>query len=155
MTPSVNAGNMVTMTINQAVTDVGQIDVATGQRAFLQRQIASKVAVRSGETLVLGGLIRDNNTNGSNGVPGLHEIPVFGALFGTKTSNGQRTELLVIITPRVVRSDQDARDVGAEMRDRMTSFIGYEPFGKIAPAAPAALPALPQARFPAGGSNIP
>ena len=75
VTPSVNAGNMVTMSINQAVTDVGQIDAATGQRAFLQRQITSKVAVRSGETLVLGGLIRDNNTTGSNGVPGLHEIP--------------------------------------------------------------------------------
>jgi len=152
VTPSVNAGNMVTMTINQAVTDVGQIDAATGQRAFLQRQIGSKVAVRSGETLVLGGLIRDNNTNSSSGIPLLHEIPVFGALFGTKNNNGQRTELLVIITPRVVRSDQDARDVSAEMRDRMKSFIGYEPFGKNAPAAPA--PALPQDPN-RGGPNVP
>ena len=88
MTPSVNAGNMVTLQINQAVTDVGEIDAATGQRAFLQRQIGSKVAVRSGESLVLGGLIRDNATTGSSGVPVLHEIPVFGALFGTKTIDG-------------------------------------------------------------------
>ncbi len=135
VTPSVNAGNMVTMAVNQAVTDVGQIDLATGQRAFLQRQVNSKVVVRSGETLVLGGLIRDNSTSGSSGIPGLNEIPVLGALFGTKSRNGQRTELLVIITPRVVRSDQDAREVSNEMRDRMKSFVGHPPFGANAPAA--------------------
>lgn len=133
VTPSVNSGNMVTMLVNQAVTDVGAIDDATGQRAFLQRQIGSKVAIRSGETLVLGGLIRDNRTNGSSGVPVLHDIPVLGALFGTKNLNNNRTELLVIITPRVVRSDQDAREVSAELRDRMKSFIGHQPFGAAIP----------------------
>jgi general secretion pathway protein D len=122
VTPSVSAENVVTMNINQAVTDVGQIDTATGQRSFLQRQIISKVAVRSGETLVLGGLIRDNDTSGNRGVPVLSDIPVVGALFGTQTRNATRTELLVVITPRVVRSDLDARDVGAEFRERMKSF---------------------------------
>jgi general secretion pathway protein D len=124
VTPSVSAENIVTMAINQAVTDVGQIDVATGQRAFLQRQIVSKVAVRSGETLVLGGLIRDNDTNGNSGLPGLVNIPIIGALFGTQNRSYQRTELLVVITPRVVRSDIDAREVGAELRERMKSFSG-------------------------------
>lgn len=136
VTPSVNAGNMVTMAINQAVTDVGEPDIATGQRTFLQRQINSKVAIRSGEALVLGGLIRDNSTSGSNGIPVLHEMPVLGALFGNKSSKGRRTELLVVITPRVLRTDQDARDVSTEMRDRMKSFIGHPPFAPtIAPAA--------------------
>jgi general secretion pathway protein D len=155
VTPSVNAGNMVTMSINQAVTDVGQIDTATGQRAFLQRQIASKVAIRSGETLVLGGLIRDNSTTGTSGIPGLNEIPVLGALFGTKTNNSERTELLVIITPKIVRSDQDARDVSAEMRDRMRSFNGYQPFGRISGpgAAPLTLPAGHDANTPSGPNS--
>ena len=120
--PTVNAGDMVTMQISQAVTDVGPPDVATGQRSFLQRQISSKVAVRSGETLVLGGLIRDNDSNGSNGIPLLHEIPIFGALFGQKSKDRGRTELLVIITPRVVRSDQDARDISRDLRLRMREF---------------------------------
>lgn len=126
VTPSVNAGNMVTMQINQAVTDVGTVDTATGQRTFLQRQIGSKVAVRSGETLVLGGLIRDNASTGRSGIPGLQDIPVVGSLFGSKTSNTDRTELLVVITPKVIRSDQQARDVGAEMRERMKSFSTFE-----------------------------
>ena len=155
VTPSVNSGNMVTMTINQAVTDVGQIDTATGQRAFLQRQINSKVAVRSGETLVLGGLIRDNSTTGSSGIPLLHEIPLLGALFGTKNSKGERTELLVIITPKVVRSDDDARDVSAEMRDRMKSFSGYKPFGGVGPAGPAPMIPLPADLNGPSGPNIP
>lgn len=153
VTPSVNSGNMVTMSINQAVTDVGQIDTATGQRAFLQRQINSKVAIRSGETLVLGGLIRDNATAGSSGIPLLHEIPLFGAMFGTKSNKGDRTELLVIITPKVVRSDQDARDVSAEMRDRMKSFSGHKPFGAVAPAGSPDGPPLPADLFGPGGPN--
>lgn len=119
VTPSVNAGNIVTMQVDQTVTDVGAVDEATGQRAFLQRQIASKVAVRSGESLVLGGLIRDNLTTGKTGLPVLQDIPVVGNLFGTNTSNGNRTELLVVITPRVVRSDQEMREVGRDLRDRM------------------------------------
>ena len=119
VTPSVTAGNMVTMQLNQTVTDVGAVDTATGQRAFLQRQINSKVAVRSGESLVLGGLIRDNSTTGSSGLPVLSALPVIGGLFGTQKTNSGRTELLVVLLPRVLRADQDIREVGAEMRDRM------------------------------------
>jgi len=119
VTPSVNAGNMVTMQLSQAVTDVGAVDVATGQRAFLQRQFSSKVAVRSGESLVLGGLIRDNTTSGKSGLPGLQDIPLFGNLFGATTKNTNRTELVVIITPRVVRTEVDVREVGRELKDRM------------------------------------
>lgn len=119
VTPSVNAGNMVTLDLTQNVTDVGAVDSATGQRAFLQRQIDSKVAVRSGENLVLGGLIQDNSTTGSSGLPLLSSLPIVGGLFGTKTANKARTELLVVLTPRVVRSDQELRDVSEEVRDRM------------------------------------
>lgn len=122
VTPSVTAGDMVTMQINQAVTDVGPEDLPTGQRSFLQRQIASKVAVRSGETLVLGGLIRDNTTSGDNGLPYLKDVPVLGLLFGARGQNTNRTELLVVITPRVVRNDDDMRALSEEYRDRVKTL---------------------------------
>lgn len=144
VTPSVGSGDMVTMAIDQAVTDVGAIDAATGQRAFLQRQFSSKVAVRSGEAVVLGGLIRENDTGGSSGVPGLHEVPVFGALFGTKTSSKNRTELLVVITPRVARSDQDARAIGDELRERMRGLY---------PPPPLPLPPSPDPTLLSPGDN--
>ncbi len=122
VTPSVNSGNMVAMALSQSVTDVGSIDAATGQRAFLQRQIGSKVAVRSGETIVLGGLIRDNSTVGRSGIPFLSDLPIIGNVFGTSTKAGARTELLVMITPQVVRADNEIRSLAAEMRDRMQAI---------------------------------
>ncbi len=119
VTPSINAGSMVTMDIDQSVTDVGEVDSATGQRSFLERNITSRVAVRSGESVVLGGLIRENSTDGSAGVPFLHSIPLLGGLFGTTTITDKRTELLVIITPRVMYNEADLDQVGREMRARM------------------------------------
>jgi general secretion pathway protein D len=132
VTPSVNSGNMVVMQLNQSVTDVGSIDAATGQRSFLQRQIGSKVAVRSGETIVLGGLIRDNSTVGRTGIPFLSDIPIVGNLFGTSSKNSGRTELLVMITPRVVRSDLEIKDMANDVRERMKSLLP----GKLFPTAP-------------------
>ena len=135
VTPSVNAGNIVTMQVDQVVTDVGAPqDSAGGQPAFLQRQISSKVAVRSGETIVLGGLIKDGKTTGKAGVPFLQDMPLVGNLFGTNTSNGARTELLVIITPRVVRSDIDIRSVSEELRDRMKGLPNLDSQGAVLPA---------------------
>lgn len=142
VTPSVNAGNMVTMQLNQAVTDVGEVDAATGQRAFLQRQFSSKVAVRSGETLVLGGLIRDNTTNGKSGLPLLQDLPLIGSLFGTTASNTNRTELVVLITPRVVRTTQDMREIGQDFKDRMK--VLYPPVPVATPPSPNGESAPPQ-----------
>lgn len=144
VTPSVNAGNLVSMIIDQSVTDVGPVDTATGQRSFLQRQIASRVSVRSGESVVLGGLIRDNTSRGKQGVPLLQDIPVLGSLFSTTTNSGTRTELLVMITPRVVRSEADLREVGAELRQRMRALdllperIGAAYSAEQAPSVPGA-----------------
>ncbi len=120
VTPSVNSGNVVAMQIDQTVTDVGAVEEqANGQRRFLQRQISSKVAVRSGESIVLGGLIKDNQSNGKSGVPLLQDLPLIGNLFAQNNSTGVRTELLVVITPRVVRSDIDIREVSDDLRDRL------------------------------------
>lgn len=119
VTPSVNAGGLVTMDVEQSVTDVGSIDAATGQRAFLERNIMSKVAVRSSESVVLGGLIRENATKDEEGIPVLHTLPLVGPLFGATTKEDRRTELLVIITPRALYSQEELRQVSKEMRSKI------------------------------------
>jgi general secretion pathway protein D len=130
VTPSVNSGNLVTMQVDQTVTEVGDaVTSANGQPAFLQRQISSKVAVRSGESIVLGGLIRDNTTTGKTGVPLLQDIPILGKVFGTNRNNNNRTELLVVLTPRVVRTDIDIREVSEDLRDRLRGLQGVENLG--------------------------
>ena len=117
--PRINAGGMVNMEITQEVVDVGGIDAATSQRSFLQRKVTSKVAVRSGQTLVLGGLIRDSRRDGQSGVPVLYKLPVVGSLFGTTTGEANRTELIVLITPRVVENSQEAEQVTEEIKRKM------------------------------------
>lgn len=126
VTPSVNAGNIVTMQIAQSITDVGAVDPVTKQNSFTQRQIGTKVAIRSGETLVLGGLIKDNTSTTKSGIPLLQDIPVAGKLFGSTQTSTNRTELLIILTPRVLRSDEDARELNEEMRNQMKTFTSVE-----------------------------
>ena len=75
--------------------------------------------MRSSESVVLGGLIRENASSGASGVPLLREIPGVGALFGTTSVENRRTELLVIITPRALYTEDELRQVSEEMRSRV------------------------------------
>ena len=115
VTPSVNAGGLVTMDIQQSVTDVGP-QVEGQQPTFLERSIMSRVSVRSGQSVVLGGLIRENAANAETGIPFLYQLPLVGPLFGSTKKANRRTELLVIITPRALVSENDLQEVGEEMR---------------------------------------
>ena len=125
VTPSVNDGGLVTLEVIQSVTDVGNIDLATRQRSFNERSVSSKVAVRDGDSVVLGGLIRDNASSGKSGIPLLMDIPVVGSLFSTTVDTSIRTELLIFITPRVLESDKDLRAVTTEMRTRMRGLKDF------------------------------
>jgi general secretion pathway protein D len=87
-----------------------------------QRRIASTIAVNSGETIALGGLIRDSHTETVQGVPLLSDIPILGNLFKTTTDVKRRTELLVLLTPRVVRDSGDARNITEELRKRLRAL---------------------------------
>ncbi len=119
VTPRINSDGMVSLEVNQEVTDVGDIDDATGQRSFLRRSIRSSVAVNSGETLVLGGLIRENKAQVESGVPFLRELPFLGVLFGQTVTSTTRTELMIMLTPRIVRDKNEARQVTEEYRRKL------------------------------------
>lgn len=119
VTPSVNSGNMVTLQIDQSVIDDAGLDTASQQTKFSNRQLTSKLAVRSGESIVMGGLIRDRNEDNNSGVPLLKDIPIIGKAFSSTVKKTTRTELLLVMTPRVVRTDVDVREVSEELRDRL------------------------------------
>lgn len=125
--PRVNANGLVTMSITQSVEDPGEVPADGGNPPILTREIESSVAVQSGETIVLGGLIKDNNTSGDSGVPLLHEIPVLGTMFGSKTKNQDKTELVVLITPRVLKSRQDAGLITDEFKRKLSGIYYQEP----------------------------
>lgn len=128
VTPRVNSSGMITLDLNQEVTDVGGVDTATKQRTFLQRNIKSKIAVKSGETIVLGGLIRDNSTSSKQGVPGLYKLPVVGSLFGGRVKQNTRTELIVMITPTAIKNTKDMYKTGEELRLKMKRLLDTDKF---------------------------
>jgi len=123
VTPRVNAGGMVVMDISQQVNDVDQTTTSDiDSPTIIQRSINTSVAVKSGETVVLGGLIRDNKANSNVGIPILRDIPVVGKLFGSESDNALRTELLVMITPTAIYTPEEARSVTDEMRRKMENL---------------------------------
>ncbi len=120
VTPHVNASGMVVLDIRQEVSDVvptttSGIDAPTIQK----RVIESTVAVQTGETIALGGLIKDSRKRGRTGIPVLMSLPLVGNLFRTNTTTTDRTELLVLLTPKVVRDPAEARAVTSELRRRL------------------------------------
>lgn len=125
VTPRVNVGGMVTMDIDQEVSNVTETTTSTLDSPTIgQRRITSTVAVESGETIVLGGLIREQEVTRESGIPGLYKIPVLGKLFGTTARAKERTELIVLITPRAVYKPDDMRAITDEYERKM---IGLAP----------------------------
>jgi len=121
--PRINAGGTVSMDIAQEVSAVSET-ANTGRLTptITQRRIESSVAVPTGQTVVLGGLISEEGANGKSGVPVLSDIPVLGHLFGTTTTRDRRTELIVFITPRVLHNADEARRITEELMGKLKSM---------------------------------
>jgi general secretion pathway protein D len=128
ITPRVNASGLVILDVEQEVSEVTEttssgIDSPTIQ----QRKMESTIAVQNGETIVLGGLIRDRLEEGTTAVPVLGDIPILGNLFKSTDNASSRTELLVLIKPQVVRNSEDARAVTEELRKKLPAIFPVEP----------------------------
>jgi general secretion pathway protein D len=122
--PRVNVGGLVTMDVKQEVSRVPAINNKNELTPRIQtRKINSTVSVQSGDTIILGGLIRDGRDRTESGIPLLHKIPILGAAFGTKSDSQGRTELLVLITPRAIPNRGSALQVTEEFRRKVNSLI--------------------------------
>ncbi len=124
ITPRVNASGLVLLDVSQEVSDVKQTDSSNlNSPTISTRRIATTIAVQDNQIIALGGLIRDSETRGRSGVPGLSQIPVLGPILFGKTSNdSDRTELLVLLKPRVIRTPDDAQAVTDELRAKIRSI---------------------------------
>ena len=120
VTPRINSSGAVTLDITQEVSSVAGVEATTLTPTISQRIIDSSVSVDTGETIVLGGLFSNSLTRSRSGIPVLKDIPVAGNLFGRTSKNGGRTELVVLITPRIVNDRMDARRVTRQLRDRVS-----------------------------------
>ena len=128
VTPRINAGGQVTMNVSQEVSLPGSEPAVGGggNVAISQRTINSSVIVQSGETVVLGGLILESENETKSGIPILMNLPWIGNLFSTTKSDVRRSELIVMITPKVVPDESTAAEVTEELRKRMNNVIEFK-----------------------------
>lgn len=134
--PRINPGGLVYMNISQEVSQVDKSAGAiasNGNPSIQQRKLATQVAVQSGQTVLLGGLIQQQETTADNGIPGLNRVPILGRLFGSTDRNRNRTELIVLITPRIIRGSEDAKQVTDDYQNK---FESLEPLRKSASTSP-------------------
>jgi len=129
VTPRVNPGGLVYMTVSQEVSSPGERN-QQGNPAINTRTIDTEVAVQSGQTIVLGGLIQEDTTDSRDGVPFLQRIPGLGALFRSTTKSLTRSETLVLITPTVVESTAKLERVSREFSRK---FRGLDPLRDTTP----------------------
>ncbi|OPB00838.1 type II secretion system protein GspD [Pseudomonas fluorescens] len=125
--PRINPGGLVYMDIQQQVSDAqsqsGTGDTPVNPR-ISTRSVSTQVAVQSGQTVLLGGLIKQDNAEGVSSVPYLGKIPGLRWLFGNTSKSRERTELIVLITPRVVTNSGQARQVTDDYRQQMQLLRG-------------------------------
>jgi general secretion pathway protein D len=123
----VNPSGIVTMVINQDVTapipnplsSSGSAGSDIDSPSFSQRNVSTQVTVEDGDTVAIGGIITENYTETSSGIPFLDRLPYVGALFGTKSNTKTRTELIVFLTPRVIYDTAQMRDATEELRQKV------------------------------------
>ncbi|MET3715875.1 type II secretion system secretin GspD [Pseudomonas sp. PvP001] len=119
--PRINPGGLVYMDIQQQVSDAdnnGSAD-SNGNPRISTRSVSTQVAVQSGQTVLLGGLIKQDNSDTVSAVPYLGRVPGLRWLFGNTSKSKNRTELIVLITPRVVTSNSQARQVTDDYRQQL------------------------------------
>jgi general secretion pathway protein D len=117
--PHVYANGTIQMEIEQEISNVVNPTQVTLTPTISQRRVHSTVAVTSGQTVLLGGLISDQDQATKAGIPFLSDIEVFGNLFGTRNGQKVRTEIIMFIKPRLIRNSVDARSAAEEFRSRL------------------------------------
>ena len=118
--PRINPGGLVYMDIQQQVSDADNgLTDTNGNPRISTRSVATQVAAQSGQTVLLGGLIKQDNAESVSAVPYLGRIPGLKWLFGSTSKSKDRTELIVLITPRVITSSSQARQVTDDYRQQM------------------------------------
>ncbi len=134
--PRINANGNVMLDIEQEISRVADTSNAnTLTPTVSQRKVRSSIAVASGQTVLLGGLMSERQDMSRGGIPGLDQVPGLGVLFSRNSGSMQRTELIIFIRPQIIRNGVDAYRIADELRAKMVGRPGMSP-----PATPEATP---------------
>ena len=149
VTPQITAENTVLMEIRQEVSNLTNSTSRAGGEITSKRTLSTNVLVRDGNVIMLGGLLEDGSGAVSQKVPGLGDLPILGTLFRGKNASQNQRVLLVMLRPRVIRTDQDATRISREVAQdaKRASVV-------LAPVPDGQFPATPGGGFPFDGADL-
>ena len=104
--PHINQDNRITLDLNPEVSDLSSQATVQGGLVIVTAEAATRVIVQDGQTAVIGGLIRTNDSTVDQGVPLLMDLPLLGNLFKTSDKVKEKRDLLIFVTPRIIRPDE-------------------------------------------------
>jgi len=120
-TPFINDSGLVTLEIEQEVSDVNT--TAEGANpTFFKRSISTNLVASQDQSIVLGGLVKERKSLDRAGLPWLYKIPLIGWLFGSRTDSVSRNELLIFITPRVIRNVEEGIQLSRDFEERVAQL---------------------------------
>ena len=115
--PVIHSGDQIDLDVTQEVSSAQSTNTGvSASPTFSTRKLDTKLTLRNGLTVMLGGLISEDNNSGNTGIPGLKDIPILGSLFSNQSAGGARRELIVLITPYLVNDSHDAEAVTEAFR---------------------------------------
>jgi general secretion pathway protein D len=125
VTPHINERGLVTMDIYQEVSEQAEDVEVAGQSfpSFFKRVVQTTLTVKHGQTIVLGGLIRENRSDASSGIPWLARLPLIGFIFGATRDAFDKTELIILLTPIVIVDLDDVDAVTDGFKSRVNSVV--------------------------------
>lgn len=149
VTPQITRDKTVRLEIDQEVSNLTNSASAAGGEITSKRELSTNVLVRDGHVIMLGGLLENGSGSVNQRVPGLSELPLLGRLFkGRSTSENQRI-LLVMLRPRILSSDEEARELTRRLAREAKRAADY-----IAPPDDGTYPPVPDSSFPFDGANL-
>jgi len=130
VTPTINSREMVTLEIAQEVSEAQTNPTSNlDSPLILDRSLQTTVVSKHGQSILLGGIISDTLSEGENKVPFLGDIPILGFFFKTTTKSRVRSEVIMLVTPRIIQNEEDIDTVRREILGRM-NLLGEDQTGR-------------------------
>lgn len=123
--PQINEGGLVTLDISQEVSNFSlQTILGSDQVVISKREADTNLIAQDGQTIVIGGLIQEDSSKAKEGIPFLSKIPILGYLFGNTTDKYTRRELVILLTPHVIRNQKEAHEITQGYVKRLKGVSG-------------------------------
>ena len=149
VTPQINADRTVRMVIDQEVSSLTTANAAAGGEITARRSLSTTALVRDGNVVMLGGLLENGSGTVSQRVPGISRLPLVGGLFRGKNVMENQRVLLVLLRPRVVKNDKEARSITRDLtRKAKTTSLA------IGPVDDGNFPRAPEGTLPFDGADL-